>query len=221
MWLTLSLDPCLTCPWIDVTLCGTAKKTERKVRVGGADRRRNERVMSSDGQAKATSEHHHLCSSSLPAVIMSHLVLPILQLPCAILLSPSTRRVYVWCNFSTAGEKQPTQWETSREMCERKNTLPVGCIKPSVSLLSPAIPSAVCPPHPLSSYRSVYSAWHCLLSPRFQREAQRAECDSIHLHEDSGSDWKKIFQGWRGEPLLHTRQRVGGYESFHASERWW
>lgn len=76
-------------------------------------------------------------------------------------------------------EARQKECETSREVCERRNTLQAICIKPSVVLLCSAIPSTVCLLHPLSSYQSVYSNLHYFFSPRFQRENQSVSCTAF------------------------------------------
>lgn len=77
------------------------------------------------------------------------------------------------------------------------------CMKPSVSLLGFAFPSAVCLPRPLSGYQSVDSAWHCFLSSHFQRDTWGARFSPPHSHRDSWSNqkWKDIA-GWGGTPCF-------------------
>lgn len=148
------------------------------------------------------------CVNVLPCLVSSS-PLPNITISCAVskFLSGFNSSCF---RSSTAGERQPGGVrDIEGNVRVKEHFLPVCCIKPSVSLLS----SAVCPPHPLSSYQSVYSAWHCFLSPQLQRK--NSECDSLHSLEDSGSNPENektswgleglgAFEGFRGTPASYT-----------------
>lgn len=132
------------------------------------------------------------CGNVLPCLISSSPSLSILSIsqrsrPHPPVLVASLSRVKL-LRFLSSDSRGEAARRGERHVREKEHALPASCIEPSVSLLSSAVPSTVCPLHPLSSYQSVYSAWHCFLSPHFQRETPGAECDLLHSHGDSGSN---------------------------------
>lgn len=128
------------------------------------------------------TEHRPLLlSSSPPAVIMSPPRLVSSHPPCLVREFLSN-----FCRFLPRQQGEAAKsGERHGEERVREGTLSSSQSYKAISV--PVKPCAVCPPHPLSSYQSVYSAWHCFLSPHFQRETQGAESDSLRSLEDSGS----------------------------------
>lgn len=141
----------------------------------------------------------------LPA-FLSHPLIPSVSF-CLVLLFLS----------STAGENQQGGVrEIEGNVWEKQHTS-IWMYKAISVPVKPCHPSAVCPPHPLSSYQSVYSAWHCFLSPRFQREREWSVILCFHMRTLEQLKKKgRLRGGRRGKArpcFIHASRREGMNDS--------
>lgn len=124
-----------------------------------------------------------------------------------------------FCCFCAGQQGWSSQRVRLRDMERNVWAKDKSCMKPSVSLLSVAFPSAVRFPRRLSGYQRVYSTWWRFLASHFQRETWGARFPPPHSHGDSWSNrkWKDVAGWWEG---VGCSSGGGGAPCFIHPSKW-